>query len=169
MNVSPTAELNFYVCSCSSLKMGLLRIWNTSGPCPVAKPWWDVLAKPTFFFFFPLLVLLKPPCPSSPPSSSALLAARASASSLAFSSSDFSLGATYSLGAKLATSKWKAVLMPDRFFKMNFYEDVLLIVQCGKLSIWRALLFEACSDFLLLAVTLAYVIFRAAAWSSCVS
>jgi len=94
------------------------------------------LAKPTFFFFLPIFEALKvPAAPGSAASSAARFCARSSASSFAFSSSDFSFGATCSFGAKFVTSKWKAVLMPERFFRMNFYDDVLLMVQFGKASI----------------------------------
>jgi len=43
-----------------------------------------------------------------------------SAYSLAFSNSDFSFGATYCKGAKLLTSNKNEVLIPDKFFKINF-------------------------------------------------
>jgi hypothetical protein len=77
-----------------------------------------VLANPTFFFFFPSLPVVDPIVPLA--SSSAFFLALTSASSLALSSSLFSLGATYSSGAKLLTSKLKLVEIPDKFFKINF-------------------------------------------------
>jgi len=90
---------------------------------------WDVVANPTFFVFFAF--------PLGPPieliiSSSAFFLALASASSFALSSSDFSFGATISNGAKLKTVKSKLVLIPDKFFKINFWLEALLIVQLGK-------------------------------------
>jgi hypothetical protein len=51
---------------------------------------------------------------------SALNLSLSSAYSLAFSSSDFSFGATCCKGAKLLTSNKNEVLIPDKFFKMNF-------------------------------------------------
>lgn len=92
-------------------------------------------------------------------SSSALYLALASASSFAFSSSDFSLGATYMAGAKSSTEKSKLVLIPDRFFRMNFWLDVLFIVQLGKFNIYRTLLIGSFIEVLLNEV---WVLFRLA-------
>ena len=41
-------------------------------------------------------------------------------------------------------------MIPDRFFKMNFWLEVLFIIQFGKLSIFKALLTGILSALLLL-------------------
>jgi len=50
---------------------------------------------------------------------------------------------------KLRTLKSKEVLIPERFFSINFWLEVLLITQFGKLSIFRELL-RGIDSFLLL-------------------
>jgi hypothetical protein len=80
---------------------------------------------------------------------------------LAFSNSDFSFGATYYNGAKLLTSNKNVVLIPDKFFNMNFWLEVLLIVQLGKLRTYKVLFAEDYSDFTIFDLIVVYVLFIA--------
>lgn len=126
MNVSPVAEENLFVYSCSSDKIGLVSF-------AFVLPWNDLPNLDPDLAEGANLICL-------PSSDGELLLSSSccylASSSYAFCTSLLIYGATWLNGSKLIDWNLKAVFIPERFFRINFYEEFLLMVQAGKYSIF---------------------------------
>ena len=128
VKVLPVTDENFWVCSCSSLRMGYpLRLIESLNPV------FDLTEAAKRI---DLLPFFRPPRLSSLGCDSYSSLRRFFSWSRAIWISDLFCGASCELGTYISDEKLKAVLIPDRFLSTNFYELALLIRQFVKLTIW---------------------------------
>ena len=128
VKVFPVTEENFWVCSCSSLRMGCARRLESLNP--------EVLDFTEAANLICLLPLLRPLVFSSCWFDSASAFSRYCYCSKASWISDFCWGASWEVGSKILAEKSNIVLIPERFLRTNFCERDLLILQLEKLIIF---------------------------------
>lgn len=108
VKVLPETELNFWVYSCSSDKIGLVLL---------SSPFYEAFV---LVVFENLIVFFLPICWFSSSSCFSSSFLRKASASKAFATSDFFTGATWELGSNISDPNLNVVLMPERFLRINF-------------------------------------------------
>ena len=125
----PVAEVNFYVYSCSSDRIAMVRALIADAPIVLA-----LAEAANLIYFTPsLLLFFDMFCSSAAASCSAFN--RAAWASIAICTSDFYCGAIWDFGSKFSALRLNLVPIPDRFLRTNVVFVGLLIVHWRKLNI----------------------------------